>query len=55
MLIAIRSRSLFYPSYNKRKILFNENSIKSEMKDIKRGIITQKNSKYHKEDLLCYI
>lgn len=49
MLIAIRSRSLFYSSYNKTKLLFNENiKKKREIKDKKRGIITQK-SKYYKE------
>ena len=40
MCYAIRSRVLFYKSYNKTKLLFNENSKKREIKDKKRGIIT---------------
>jgi hypothetical protein len=54
VLIAIRSRSLFYPSYNKIKLLFNNFILKVSKKGVKVAKLITKNTKYCGDEL-CYI
>ena len=50
MLIAIRSRSLFYLLCNKRKILFNDFRLKVSKRGVKVAKLITKITKYVKEN-----
>ena len=54
MCYAIRSRVLFYLSYNKTKLLFNNFILKVSKRGAKVAKLITKNTKYCGEEL-CYI